>query len=439
MKKKTIALTTLGCKVNQYESATIAEALLAQGYQITDFQSQADIYIINTCTVTRKTDYQSRQLIRRAQKNNPHAQIIVTGCYAQVAPHVLAQIPGVSLVLGNARKHNIADFIAPGRGASPAQVDVPELSGESCFRDPPLHSFSNHTRAFLKVQDGCESFCSFCIVPYARGRCRSLPPQEVLQRLLTLSEAGFKEVVLSGIHLGAYGIDLTPRSNLLTLLQLIDSTRPVRRIRLSSLEPMDISKELIMFLSASQTICPHLHLPLQSGNDHILKRMNRPYRAADFKELVETLSATIPELCLGTDLMAGFPGETEEQFRSTYEMLEALPISYAHVFPYSRREKTPAAAFPEQHPPQTIKSRSALLRDLGNKKRREFYSAYLGKELTVLVEGKADGLRGSLRGRSRNYIPVAFEGPATLRNHEVTVVAAKLEGERVWGVCKDRL
>lgn len=437
MKPTTVALATLGCKVNQYDSAVMEEALIAQGCRITAFRSEADVYIINTCTVTQKTDFQSRQLIRRAHKANPAAQIIVTGCYAQVAPDALAQIPGVSLVLGNAEKQAIADFIHPVSDASTARVIVSDSRIRSCFNDPPLRSFSGHTRAFLKVQDGCESFCSYCIVPYARGRCRSLPPGEVVKRLFTLSAAGFREVVLSGVHLGAYGTDLTPRCSLLSLLQVIEHNAPVPRVRLSSLEPMDIHHDLIDFLSASRTICPHLHLPLQSGDDAVLARMNRPYRAADFRELANALRSSIPHLCLGTDLIAGFPGETEAQFRSTCELLESLPISHAHIFPYSRREKTAAANFPGQVPQPVIKARSAVLRSIGMEKRREFYASFLGKELKVLVEGRADGLPGHVRGWSSNYIPVVFEGPAGLRNHEVAVTAGRLEGNTVRGFYRD--
>jgi threonylcarbamoyladenosine tRNA methylthiotransferase MtaB len=439
MTTTTVAITTLGCKVNQYETAVMAEALSARGYRLTAFRSKADVYLINTCTVTKNTDYQCRQLIRRAHKANPGAPIIVTGCYAQVAPDVLAQMPGVILVLGNAEKQRIADYIEPACCSSvPARTIIPDVRSETCFTDPPLRSFANHTRAFLKIQDGCESFCSYCIVPYARGSLRSLPPDEVLRRLCALNEAGFREVVLSGIHLGAYGIDLTPRRTLLTLLQLIDSSTPVSRVRLSSLEPMDVDSEFIAFLAASRTICPHLHLPLQSGDDAILTRMNRPYRSADFRELATTLHEAIPNLCLGTDLIAGFPGETEAQFRSTCEMLESLPISYVHVFPYSRREKTAAADFPGQVPQQVIKARSAALRIIGAEKRREFYSTFIGKELSVLVEGRADGLPGLLRGWTSNYIPVVFEGPSGILNHEVTVRADRIEGDAVWAVYRVR-
>ncbi len=435
MTTTTVAITTLGCKVNQYESASMAEALSARGYRVTGFESKADVYLINTCTVTKKTDYQCRQLIRRAHKANPAAQIIVTGCYAQIAPEALAQIPGVSLVLGNAEKQRIADYIAPAGGASvPARTIISDPGSAAGFNDPPLRSFAGHTRAFLKIQDGCDSFCSYCIVPFARGRVRSLPPDDVISRLCALSEAGFREVVLSGIHLGAYGIDLTPRGSLLALLQRIDRNPPISRVRLSSLEPMDMGPDLIACLADSRTICPHLHLPLQSGDDAILALMNRPYRAADFRELVTALHASIPNLCLGTDLIAGFPGETEEQFRATCEMLESLPISYAHVFPYSRREKTAAADLPGQVPQQVIKARSAALRSIGAQKRREFYSAFIGKELKVLVEGGAHGQPGQLRGWSSNYIPVVFTGPSGLRNREVAVRADRIEGDAVRAV-----
>ena len=360
-----IAITTLGCKVNQYDSVTIEEALLAKGFQIVDFTSHADVYIINTCTVTHKTDYQSRQLIRRAHKRNSHARIIVTGCYAQVAPEALSQMEEVSLVLGNAQKHTISDIIARDPDTAPSGIMVTDINQETCFRDPSLQSFSNHTRAFLKIQDGCASFCSYCIVPYARGKPRSLPIDEALKRLFTLRKNGFNEVVLTGIHLGAYGVDHTPPSNLLTLLELIESKKPVPRLRLSSLEPMDITNNLVDFLRTAKTICPHLHLPLQSGDDAVLKRMNRTYQTDDFKNLVAALRAKIPHLCLGVDVIVGFPGETDQQFKNTYALLQELPVDYFHVFPYSKREKTRAAAFPDHIPQKTIKKRCELLRATG--------------------------------------------------------------------------
>ncbi len=438
MKMKKIAITTLGCKVNQYDSVTMEEALREKGCTIVDFRNQADIYIINTCTVTKKTDYQSRQLIRRARRKNPHAKIIVTGCYAQVAPQAIAEIPGVSLVLGNAQKQRINDFITGQEREKSPRIIVSDMNQQTCFNDPPLQSFSNHTRAFLKIQDGCEAFCSYCIVPYVRGKYRSLSPEETLKRLFSLDKAGFKEVVLSGIHLGAYGIDQNPPVTLLKLLQIIEQEKPVHRIRVSSLEPMDITNELIDFISTSKTICPHLHLPLQSGDDEILKRMNRPYRSNDFKTLVKVLASKIPNLCLGVDAIAGFPGETDHQFMNTYRLLEGLPISYFHVFPYSKREKTLAASFPDQVPSKTIATRSERLRKLGNIKKETFYSNHLGKKLNVLIEGKRDRLSGYLKGRSRNYIPVLLEGPDTLKNHEIELEIVEIEGERLWGVRKEK-
>ena len=434
MKTKSIAITTLGCKVNQYDSATIEETLKKKGHRIVDFKTEADVYIINTCTVTHKTDYQSRQLIRRAQKKNPAAQIIVTGCYAQVAAQSLQEIPGVSLILGNREKHSIADFItgSPVKNASP-RVMVSDIEEKTSFQDPPLSSFSKHTRAFLKIQDGCESFCSYCIVPRARGKCRSLDPQETLKRLDTLNSQGFNEVVLTGIHLGAYGIDLTPTSSLLMLLQLMEREKPLSRIRLSSLEPMDISSELVELIASSQIICPHLHLPLQSGDSEILKRMNRPYSASDFKKLITLLVSKIPHLCLGVDVMVGFPGETEDNFNNTYKLLEQLPVSYFHVFPYSKRENTEAASFPDHIPPETAKLRRDRLIQLNKLKKYNFYSSYLGKKVTVLLEDKRDRKSGYLKGLSRNYIPVLIDGPDSLKNCEIEVEIISVEEDRVRG------
>ena len=434
MKTKSVAITTLGCKVNQYDSAAIEEALTKEGWSIVDFKTPADLYIINTCTVTHKTDYQSRQLIRRAQKTNPRARIIVTGCYAQAAPASLQKIPGVSLILGNREKQRITDFITgqPLDNAHP-QVVVSSIKEAFTFTDPPLRSFSKHTRAFLKIQDGCESFCSYCIVPHVRGKCRSLYPKDVLQRLATLASQGYKEVVLTGIHLSAYGIDHTPHSSLLELMQSIERTKPLPRIRLSSLEPMDISPELADLISSSSTICPHLHLPLQSGDDDVLQRMKRPYNRSDFAAIIAELVSKIPHLCLGVDVMVGFPGETEVQFENTYNLLNDLPISYFHIFPYSRRENTEAASFPDQTSPATIKSRKNRLTQLNKQKINNFYSRYLGKTLKVLFEDTRDRKSGLLKGRSRNYIPVMMDGPDRLKNSEVEVETIRVEGTMVWG------
>ncbi len=434
MKKLSVALTTLGCKVNQYDSATIEAALTKNGFRLVDFKTPADVYIINTCTVTHKTDYQSRQLIRRAQKTNPKAKIIVTGCYAQAAPSSLGDMPGVSLILGNQEKQLITNFITvqPGETEHP-RIMVSTITEASVFTDPPLTSFSKHTRAFLKIQDGCESFCSYCIVPYVRGKCRSLDPQDVLERLGTLGNQGYKEVVLTGIHLGAYGIDHSPPSSLLKLLKLIERSKPLSRIRLSSLEPMDISPALVELVSSSPIICEHLHLPLQSGDNDVLKRMKRTYSANDFASIINGLVSKNPRLCLGVDVMVGFPGETEAQFENTYNLLDDLPISYFHIFPYSKREKTEAASFSDQIHPQTIKNRKSRLNQLNKVKIKDFYSQFLGSTLKVLFEDTRDRKSGFLKGRSRNYLPVLLDGPDSLKNSEVEVEIIKVEGTTVRG------
>ena len=434
MKKRSVAITTLGCKVNQYDSATIEESLTKSGFIIVDFKTPADVYIINTCTVTHKTDYQSRQLIRRAQKTNPKARIIVTGCYAQAAPESLRKMPGISLILGNREKQRITDFITDQLWEEPhPNLMVSPITGATTFTDQPLTSFSKHTRAFLKIQDGCESYCSYCIVPHVRGKSRSLNPKEVLTRLVTLSNHAYKEVVLTGVHLGAYGIDHSPPTSLFELLQLIERTKPLPRIRLSSLEPMDISSSLAELVSSSSIICPHLHLPLQSGDNNVLKRMKRPYSASDFTALITGLVSKIPHLCLGVDVMVGFPGETEAQFENTYNLLNDLPISYFHIFPYSRREKTEAASFPDQIPPPVTKSRKNRLNQLNEKKVKYFYSKYLGTKLKVLFEDTRDKKTGFLKGRSRNYIPVLLDGPDRLKNSEIEVEVMQVVGTMVRG------
>lgn len=425
-----IAVTTLGCKANQYDSEMIRQRCEKKGFCIVPFSHSADVYVINTCTVTEKTDYQSRQLIRQAHRRNPDARIVVTGCYAQVTPEMLEKLPGVALVVGTSAKGSIADLISSTSSlAAPHSTLGPECS----FETTPMVGFAGRTRFFLKIQDGCNARCSYCIVPKARGVSRSMPPEEVLSQLTAITAAGFREVVLTGIHLGAYGLDLSPATSLLDLLREIEKTKAMFRLRLSSIEPNEISPDLAAFIARSPMICPHLHLPLQSGDDTILERMNRPYRAEEYRELVYALTKKIPDLSLGVDLIVGFPGEGETEFSRTFTMIEELPVAYLHVFPFSSRPGTPAAALPDQVDPGIRRARVARLRALSAQKRTEFYRRYLGRPAKVLIETDRDRRTGLLRGYSRNYLPLLIEGDDSLCNREVNVIVSSVQGAEVRG------
>jgi threonylcarbamoyladenosine tRNA methylthiotransferase MtaB len=403
---KTVAIATLGCKVNQFESEALMASLEQRGYDLVHFGEGADVTIINTCTVTHRADFQSRQMIRRAFRSNPKSLIIVTGCYAQVDPETISNIEGITYVLGNQEKNQIPDLLPLMQNGRYPRVQTADIQEEVRFLDIPLHSFHRHTRAFLKIQDGCNAHCSYCIVPHARGRSRSLPPERLLEHLRILKERGFKEVVLTGIHIGAYGLDLNPPFPLERLLRRLEIEETPDRVRLSSIEPKDFSPGLISFLSQSMKVCPHLHIPIQSGDDETLKMMNRDYDHSFLSNLIIELHRRIPKLSIGADVIAGFPGETEERFGRTYELIKSLPFSYLHVFPFSKRRGTPASKFSQEIDEGSIKKRAERMRELGKQKRQAFYRQFLHQELSVLVEDQRE--RGSRRwkGLSRNYISI---------------------------------
>ncbi len=424
-----VAITTLGCKINQFESAAMAENLGKEGFRLVPFEDEADIYVINTCTVTAKTDAESRRLIRRAGRRNPQARVVVTGCYAQVAFEELREMAGVDLVLGNVEKKGLAGLLR--EAADGPRVLVSDISLEKRSEGLVMESFAEHTRAFLQVQNGCDAFCSYCIVPYARGRSRSVPPDEVLAGIKTFAAKGFREVVLTGIHLGAYGLDLAPPESLLSLLAAADERRLVPRLRVGSVEPTEVSDDLIRFLAQSETVCRHLHIPLQSGSDTVLARMNRKYTASLFREVTEKLTAAMPDISIGCDIIAGFPGETEEESSETLRFVESLPVAYLHVFPFSPRPGTPAADMPGHVPSGVIRERAAALRRVSDRKKRAFYQRSLGEELPVLVQERSPD--GFLKGLSRTYVPVSFSGDASLVNSEVTVRVTEVARESVRG------
>jgi len=428
-----VAVATLGCKVNHYESAGIIEKLEAEGISVVPFTSPADVYIVNTCTVTAKTDFQSRQLVRRAHRTNPSARIIVTGCYAQTAPQELAALPGVSMIAGTEMKEKLPGIIQNITDEK-QQIDVSDIGLKRTFSDLPVTRFPGQTRAYLKIQDGCNAFCSYCIIPYARGRSRSLPQEDVIRQVQRLTEAGYREIILTGIHLGEYGKDLPSPANLLSLLRKIEDCTSLERLRISSINPTEISDDMIDHIKNSKIICRHLHISLQSGDDTILKLMKRHYNTGRFRDLVEKLQAAIPEIAIGTDVITGFPGEGEKEFRNTVSFIESLRLAYLHVFPYSQRPGTAASSFPDQVIKSVRKERATVLRDTGNRKKIEFNNGFIGKNLSVLVEGSRDKETGYIKGFSDNYVPVIIPGgDMSLANHIVQVTGDHMIKEKVVG------
>jgi len=406
----TISVATLGCKVNQFESEALIDALEQREYAVVPFEEGADVTIINTCTVTHRADFQSRQTVRRASRSNPNSLIIVTGCYPQVETDIFLKMKGVHYLFGNGEKSRIPDYLSLMQEGKLPRVQVGDIQNERLFSETPLHSFHRHTRAFLKIQDGCNAYCSYCIVPHARGRSRSLLPERVAQNLKVLKERGFKEVVLTGIHLGAYGLDLNPPFPLEGLIRQLEKEKTPDRIRLSSIEPGDFTPGLVSALSQSHKICPHLHVPIQSGDDDVLMKMNRDYDRSFLSDLVQELHLRISKLSIGADVIVGFPGETEEKFKHTYGLIESLPFSYLHVFPFSKRKGTPAFQFPQGVNEKEIKKRAETMRELGKQKRQTFYREFLNQELSVLVEDRKEKETGRWKGLSRNYIPVLLTG-----------------------------
>jgi len=430
---KSFTITTLGCKVNRYESEAISEQLIDQGWYVMDEGITADLCIINTCTVTQKAAMQSRQAARKVIRNHPGATVMVTGCYAQVAPEIFSAMPGVHCVVGNAFKDQVVPLANTHKEQASGLTLVQDLSMPCAFQDMPITKFGNRTRAFLKIQDGCDAFCAYCIIPHARGRSRSLLPEIVIKRAGGLKEHGYAEVVLCGINLGRYGEDLEPTTSLLSLIRAIDGPTGIKRLRLSSIEPTELSEELIEHLASSEHICPHLHVPLQSGDDEVLKSMNRPYKSKHYRDLVHHITGVIPDVAIGVDVLVGFPGETDRAFENTCRLIERLPISYLHVFPFSMHKQTPAAALQDPVPPETIKKRCQHIRAIGETKRRGFYERAIGSIFEVLIEGKRDRATGYLKGLTRNYIPVLVEGGNELMHRVVQSRLTKMERGRLFG------
>ncbi|MGH7874754.1 MAG: tRNA (N(6)-L-threonylcarbamoyladenosine(37)-C(2))-methylthiotransferase MtaB, partial [Candidatus Binatia bacterium] len=420
-----IAIATLGCKINQYDSAVIRDRL-EENHSFVSFEDEADCYVINTCTVTDRADWEARQLVRRAKRANPAARVLVTGCYAQVNPDELAQVSGVDYVVGLNRLDDLLRFVESPASAS-SHVAVSDVKRERGVPVLGTRALPGHTRAFLKIQEGCNYTCTYCIIPSARGLSRSVIPREVLAQVRRLADAGYKEIVLTGIHLGGYGQDLNPKIDLTRLIEMIAASGLIRRLRLSSLDPREVPDRLLDVMAASPIVCPHLHICAQAGDDAILKQMRRNYDTAYYADLLRRVRERLPDAALGSDIIVGFPGETGAQFEAALGFFATSPLTYFHVFPYSSRRGTIAASLPDIIPGAVKKIRSRRMRELGAAKKQEFCLRYVGQTADVLVEEKLENTTGLRRGFSRNYLPVVVNECSMPSNCEVTV---RIDGSR---------
>ena len=438
---KVVRFVTLGCKVNQYETNAMAQKFLEKGYQIIEEITpenediKPDICIINTCTVTNMSDRKSRQMLRRMKEKNPSTIVVAVGCYAQVAKNELAKIPEIDLVLGNNEKVEIVKHVEEYINKHINNVELDDVMYSKEFSDFGDVTYTEKTRAVIKIQDGCDRFCSYCIIPYARGRVRSRKPESIISEITQIASKGIKEVVITGIHIASYGKDFTmSKDNKLTnyrlidLLEEINEIQGIQRIRLGSIEPLLITVEFVERLKKLEKICHHFHLSLQSGCDETLKRMNRRYTTEQFKEIVRLLRNAYSDVNLTTDIIVGFPGETDEEFNKTYQFLKEIKFYKMHIFKYSPRKGTKAAVMPNQINGDIKEERSKKLIELSDRNEIEYNKSYNGKNVEVLFEEEKDGM---YKGHTQNYIMVYCQSKEKLDNKIIDVVCEKAEKEHI--------
>lgn len=421
---------TLGCKVNQFETETMEGLFRKAGYEIVPFTERADVYIINTCSVTMLGEKKSRQLIRRARRENEDALIAVTGCYAQLAPEIIAQLPGVRLVVGTKDRARIVELVEEAAKADGVVREVGDIMHADTFEDIPLFSAPERTRAFLKIQEGCQNFCTYCIIPYTRGPLRSRPIESIRREAEKLLKAGFREIVLTGIHLGAYGRDLEENVTLADAAAAVLEFPELKRLRLGSLESIELSPELFALIRSDKRFARHLHLPLQAGSDVILKTMNRHYTAEEFSKLLEKVRAEVPGVAITTDIIVGFPGETEELFEEGLAFSAKQGFARMHVFPYSRRPGTPAAKMSNQISQTEKKDRVHRMQTLADSMAEKFHESFLGETADVLFETETDGI---IDGLTDTYIRVYTDARLPL-GEIAQMKLTKLYKDGVWGV-----
>ncbi|MCF6156531.1 MAG: tRNA (N(6)-L-threonylcarbamoyladenosine(37)-C(2))-methylthiotransferase MtaB [Candidatus Brocadia sp.] len=428
---KTCAFITLGCKVNQYETQAIRESLAAKGFIETAPEQAADLYVINTCTVTSASDEKSRQYIKKVRRKNPAATVVVTGCYAESDTETIKKLEGVDFVITKAEEAQLAEIVSRDtvhrvpaspskRGGWGDDTYIPRSEKESIYNLKISH-FAGHTRAFLKIEDGCDLYCSYCIIPYVRGGIKSRRPQDILEEAQRLIDNGYKEIILTGIHLGAYGKDTQGNYRLLDIIQMLCNLSGLERLRLSSIEVNEITHDLIDLVAHTNQICPHFHIPLQSGDDFILKRMNRKYSSSQYLEVLDSIRSKIDSPSFTTDVIVGFPGEKDAHFENTINLCKKVGFSRMHIFPFSAREGTPAAKMTDHCHPQIIKKRKTLLDAVAKTSAFSYKKHFLNTRAEVLVETERDSKTNKLCGYSERYIKVLFDGPETIKNSIVSV------------------
>ena len=423
---KTVAFQTLGCKLNFAETSTLARDFSSHGYAQVGIDDPADIYVINTCSVTENANKKARKAVRRALRKSPHAKVAVIGCYAQLNPQEIADIPGVSIVAGAEDKFNLIEKMEANKFNGQPIILNSEIDTVTHFH--PSYSMGERTRSFLKVQDGCDYTCSFCTIPLARGKSRSADIADTLLQAREIAETEIKEIVLTGVNVGDFGKN--HGESFFELIQELDMVEGIERYRISSIEPNLLTDEIINFTAKSEKFLPHFHIPLQSGSDHILKAMRRRYNSDLFVRRINKIKSIMPDACIGVDVIVGFPGESEENFEETYELLKQLDVSYLHVFSYSQRDNTDAVKIEPKVSQQTIAERSKILHRLSMKKKRQFYENNTGKIRQVLFETYEEGI---LSGHSENYISVSIKGNEDKVNQIIPVKLIRLEDEEMIG------
>lgn len=428
---KTVAFYTLGCKVNQYDTEAMAELFEKSGYEVVSNTEKADVYIINTCTVTNLGDRKSRQFIRRSKKNNPDSIIAVVGCYAQTAPEEVLAIEGVNLVIGTDERNKIVQLVEKIDKENKLNY-VNDIMSVNKFEELSIEEIKGKTRAFLKIQEGCNQFCAYCIIPYARGPIRSRRPENIIEEVKRLSQNGFKEIVLTGIHIASYGKDLKD-IDLIDIIKEVHNIEGIERIRLSSVEPTLLTEEFIEEITKLPKFCPHFHISLQSGCDETLKRMNRKYTTDQYRKIVKKLRASIPDIAITTDIIVGFPGESEEEFCQTFNFVQEMELSQIHVFKYSPRKGTPAAKFKNQIPSKIKNYRSEKMIKLGEKMMRRYREKFINEDIDVLFEDILDKDKRIITGFTSNYIKVAAKGSKNLIGEILPVKIREIKNDIVFG------